>query len=206
METKMCSKCKTPKLTTEMVRHKGSSDGLSSWCLECHRKVTTQQQHTKQALVNSFKIGPCTDCHLVFPTCCMDFDHVFGTKFRGIGQLMTSRKDESILREMSKCELVCSVCHRLRTNIRNGEPKSKRWLSFYSKLKPLKESPCVDCGLSFHPCCMDFDHVRGDKVLVISKMFTCSWERVLQEIEKCDLVCANCHRIRTNLRRILEAA
>lgn len=49
---------------------------------------------------------------------------------------------------------------------------------------------------------MDFDHVRGKKSFNIGggKMGTPSFEAIEVEIAKCDLVCANCHRIRTEKR------
>jgi hypothetical protein len=54
----------------------------------------------------------------------------------------------------------------------------------------------------FSPECMDFDHRDGeDKVATVSQMCTRSKECLLAEIAKCDLVCANCHRTRTMLRR-----
>lgn len=62
--------------------------------------------------------------------------------------------------------------------------------------------PCMDCGNVFPPCVMDFDHRDPtQKVGGISTMTRCtrSMAAILQEIEKCDLVCANCHRIRTHL-------
>ena len=62
-------------------------------------------------------------------------------------------------------------------------------------------SPCSDCGEFFPSCVMDFDHVRGEKTACVSALAGNNWEEVLAEIEKCDLVCANCHRIRTNERR-----
>lgn len=54
--------------------------------------------------------------------------------------------------------------------------------------------PCVDCGMADYRC-LEFDHVRGVKEFEISRV-AYSWDRVLREIEKCDVRCANCHRIR----------
>ena len=60
-----------------------------------------------------------------------------------------------------------------------------------------KSKPCADCGVSYPFYVMDFDH-RDDKSFAISQAWrTRSWERVLLEIKKCDVVCANCHRERT---------
>lgn len=65
----------------------------------------------------------------------------------------------------------------------------------------LKERPCLDCGKTFPTACMDFDHVRGTKRLHISALQNRSLTLLLEELEKCELVCSNCHRIRTSMRR-----
>lgn len=65
----------------------------------------------------------------------------------------------------------------------------------------LKSAPCMDCGQTFPPCCMDFDHVRGEKTRGVGNMITYNTKKFFEEISKCDLVCANCHRIRTQNRR-----
>lgn len=62
----------------------------------------------------------------------------------------------------------------------------------------------MDCGGTFPPECMDFDHVRGVKEFAVSKSRFNTMKRVLAEIAKCDLVCANCHRIRTSKRLSLD--
>lgn len=61
----------------------------------------------------------------------------------------------------------------------------------------LKSGPCLDCGQSFHPVAMQFDHVRGTKIGEVSSMALGSRERLVAEIAKCDLVCSNCHAVRT---------
>ena len=69
------------------------------------------------------------------------------------------------------------------------------------KLNEIKSQPCVDCGGTFPPCAMDFDHITDDKVHNISWLINNrSWAAVEQEIAKCELVCANCHRVRTQDR------
>jgi hypothetical protein len=68
----------------------------------------------------------------------------------------------------------------------------------------LKSAPCTDCGGRFPTCCMDFDHRRGEvKANNVGSMVAHHYARELieAEIAKCDLVCANCHRVRTRDRR-----
>jgi predicted HNH restriction endonuclease len=67
--------------------------------------------------------------------------------------------------------------------------------------------PCKDCGNTYPVCCMDFDHVRGKKLGDVATManHTAPLAKILNEIEKCEVVCSNCHRIRTT-RRVREKA
>lgn len=67
-----------------------------------------------------------------------------------------------------------------------------------------KAKPCADCGQSFPTVCMDFDHRPGESKLFALGGATDRYALalVLAEIAKCDVVCANCHRIRTEDRRV----
>lgn len=49
---------------------------------------------------------------------------------------------------------------------------------------------------------MDFDHIIGEKVIDVCRLASfCSPARLVSEVRKCEIVCANCHRIRTEARR-----
>jgi hypothetical protein len=64
-----------------------------------------------------------------------------------------------------------------------------------------KDNPCADCGHRFPAVSMDFDHVRGTKLFNISEsVHKKSIDEIAEEMAKCDLVCANCHRVRTQQR------
>ncbi len=65
----------------------------------------------------------------------------------------------------------------------------------------LLEHPCVDCGQA-DVRVLEFDHVRGNKSASITRLLgrAVSWETIETEIAKCEVRCANCHRIRTNER------
>jgi|SRR3990172_334668 len=68
-------------------------------------------------------------------------------------------------------------------------------------IRNLKAKPCVDCGGLFHFSAMDFDHVFGEKLFGIGTSGARTLKSILAEIEKCDLVCSNCHRVRTWKRK-----
>lgn len=74
--------------------------------------------------------------------------------------------------------------------------RARRRREWLNDLKAGK--PCADCGGMFPTFCMDFDHRdRSEKFKNVSAMLMYSIDRIEQEIAKCDLVCANCHRMRT---------
>lgn len=65
----------------------------------------------------------------------------------------------------------------------------------------------MDCGQRFHPAAMDFDHRPGEgKLYTISTMKSTARAAGLLEAElaKCDLVCSNCHRVRTYDRSLVR--
>lgn len=66
-------------------------------------------------------------------------------------------------------------------------------------INELKNAPCTDCNKSYPFYVMDFDHVRGKKEFDISDLtrVASNWNKIISEVNKCELVCANCHRERT---------
>lgn len=72
------------------------------------------------------------------------------------------------------------------------------------QLKALKDGQrCVDCGLPWRFFQLDYDHRPGEvKIAPVARLMSqnCAWDKILAEVAKCDLVCANCHRMRTFTR------
>ncbi len=87
-----------------------------------------------------------------------------------------------------------------RPKKRKGQIK-RRYQLRYDLIHRLKSVPCTDCGNTFPVYCMEFDHTRGEKVCNVPKLWHCSEAVFLAEVEKCDVVCSNCHRIRTHTRK-----
>ena len=85
----------------------------------------------------------------------------------------------------------CSVCYlKAKQVVRDGHRKR------FNSIK--EERVCHDCGIKDKRV-LDFHHKKGsNKEFAISSFVEggCGVERILKEIEKCVVLCANCHRIR----------
>lgn len=83
-----------------------------------------------------------------------------------------------------------------RSRVRKEEEYRRR---LHVVLEYLSQHPCVDCGES-DPVVLEFDHLGGKSFTVSSGIKDRNWNLVLSEIEKCEVVCVNCHRRRTAIR------
>lgn len=90
---------------------------------------------------------------------------------------------------------------RMRTyHARNGKVRQRdKARARKAELVKLKGGKCLDCGIKGHPAIYHFDHRDpATKTLNISHNLACrGLPAILAELEKCDLVCANCHALRT---------
>jgi hypothetical protein len=72
-------------------------------------------------------------------------------------------------------------------------------------VRAAKAKPCADCGKSYPYYVMEFDHREGEKksfnIAAVMGPHRVGKTRLLEEIAKCDVVCANCHRERTYQRK-----
>ena len=102
------------------------------------------------------------------------------------------------------CRKIYDAAYSARTLARRRERRTERRREFLVWYAALKEAqPCADCGGTFPSAAMQWDHRPGtDKVGDVSNLLgrLCK-QRILDEIAKCDLVCANCHAVRTVIRR-----
>lgn len=132
MQNKTCTQCKESK---PLLSFRKKGNGTSSKCKECtkvyakqhyeqnkEKYATAAKESRKRILqenriwVRSLKSVPCKDCYETYPYYVMDFDHVRGEKKANVSDLVrgfASRR--KIQEEIDKCDIVCAVCHRIRT-------------------------------------------------------------------------------------------
>ena len=166
------------------------------------KKMRTRSQN-KDRLYAYLSAHSCIDCGQA-DIRLLEFDHVSGEKTGGLAHFLSWGFNWSTIEaEIAKCEIRCANCHRIKT-IEQG----KGWRSTRSEQQLAKsydmvrlyllEHPCVDCGCSDIRV-LEFDHVSGQKFDGISHLLSQNygWPRIFSEIAKCEVRCANCHRIKT---------
>jgi hypothetical protein len=130
---KYCPRCKNTLNKKLFTEAKSRKDGLQAYCRECMKLYRIEHYRSnKQPYIDRAKAirlelmsylqrakdNPCKDCNKNYPYYVMDFDHK-GDKLFNVGEMVRRGSLEKMSEEMSKCDLVCSNCHRERTHQRS---------------------------------------------------------------------------------------
>lgn len=228
---KTCGRCGKTKHDSEFNKDKKTKSGLAVYCRSCEKQYridnkeylnlydrkrykrrkqqiinnTNKRRDRNREFMDSLKQSnnTCIDCGLDFPFYKLEFDHLEAAgKVFNLGDLSSKACSiETILDEVVKCEIVCCNCHKKRGHIRAkllyNHNKARKIINI------IKDAPCGDCGDKIEWYQMEFDHI-GPKTNTICNMVNrCEdIEIILLEISQCELVCGNCHKERTYLRRM----
>ena len=118
-----------------------------------------------------------------------------------------SKKDGTRQTRCKQCQREYSKRHYAENKEKHNKrryahAKKKRMVLRRKILEHFSSNPCVDCGEA-DPVVLDFDHVRGDKKSEVSDLVRrCyDWSVIRDEIKKCDVRCANCHRRKTAMEQ-----
>lgn len=120
----ICNKCMKKLLVDEFAR---KGNGIQKICKRCHREYSRQHYRDNKSyyieksgkqnkkirdIIHAIKEStPCKDCRQSFPYYVMDFDHLQDKEFN----LSRASSFKAAMEEISKCDIVCSNCHRIRT-------------------------------------------------------------------------------------------
>lgn len=159
---------------------------------EINKKSQQKRKRWSQNFANRVKTKfGCSQCGEKYPKA-LDFHHIRGSKFHSISFLCLKGYTMKVIKdEMRKCVILCANCHRKQHYTgRRGTLKRQH----VTNVK--KQSSCKCGEVDFR--CLDFHHLR-DKVAAVAEMAALnlklySLEDLKQEIEKCIVLCANCHR------------
>nr|QYA18335.1 restriction endonuclease HNH [Clandestinovirus] len=211
-DEKVCPSCDQLKSAEDFSKYKSTKDGLDDQCKLCKRLQYRKRMRVCATIYMEWFTehgSKCVDCGNDDINV-MEADHIHReTKTRNVSYLRVKGSQERFTAELQKCVPRCACCHRIRTAHQLTTQQSvtkasvRRCKEFVDKLKRDIGS-CMLCDATvpdgpFGTRSFDFDHIDPKhKIKKIASLVALGrLDAVRKEIEKCRLLCANCHRIHT---------
>lgn len=134
MDTKYCNKCSQHLPLSAFNKNKAKKDGLASSCRECQKVVKNRHYQNNKAKVRannaarnkSYEIenkrnvieyllnNPCANCGET-DIRKLEFNHVKPGKYKNVSSMYKNHPWPVVLKEINKCEVLCSNCHAVYT-------------------------------------------------------------------------------------------
>lgn len=188
---RLCRKCNVdlPLTTEHFTPRKTDKSGFNLYCKECINKEKREKRLEKRKISN--KGGTvldgsgrkCTICKNIYP----ETNDYFGKHKLNIKGL----------------DSYCKECRRNR-NLNNFYKAQDKWKETHKKTALLKKENIISIKENSDGCCkckekrhylLDFHHLDPNtKLFQIGQGESKGWNKILEEIKKCILLCSNCHR------------
>jgi hypothetical protein len=116
METKICTSCNEEKSVTEFYQQ-NDRPSKQSKCKVCFNKYCSERWIKTKIKAIEYKGGKCLDCSNSYPKSpyvIFDFHHRDPSQKDVEWTHLRKRSWDKIIKELDKCDLLCSNCHRIR--------------------------------------------------------------------------------------------
>lgn len=213
---KQCTCCGKVKVKDQFVSSRVRREKLTTYCLTCRTMFkrsqvnpTTKTGKCKEIWEEWKAIHACLSCGCNDPRI-LEADHTHD-KVHNCGDYTYWANHggvEALKHELTKCVPLCSVCHRVKTKNERGKQSIQCFVDRRKIIddEKLRRGACLVCKrvvTKDTTCAFDFDHVDpSQKVIGISRLVYTSKsyfnEHFRTEAQKCNLLCANCHHLKTH--------
>ncbi len=191
MTGKTCTECKKTLDRENFYPHNGTKDKLRPKCIPCSKEEKRQYRKNNREAVRAIQKA---------------YREKYPERIRESNRKYIEAHYEEHLARSRKYyhdhrEQVQAYQTAYNKELRKNKERVRDWL-----IAKYEGTPCMDCGGVFAWCAMDFDHRPGTvKELKIGavgskKAIPKRIAQIEKEITKCDIVCSNCHRVRTQER------
>ena len=212
-DQRQCHRCYKVKIDTEFIVD-DTEYTHCTYCREIIRLGSLRRHQKRREYLLQLKLdkgGQCVDCHTIDLEI-LEFDHVYGDKIAPVRRISNF---EGMKVEADKTELRCVNCHMKKIEniserieitednerIQYSRAYRERNRDYVDEIK-MKSGGCEECGWfdEKYLQVLHFDHVNGStKDHNISDLVRHgrALDIIMDEIKKCRVLCANCHRKRT---------
>lgn len=188
---RLCKKCNEylPKTIEFFSQRKTDKEGFMLYCKNCiNREKREKRSNLRKTWEKGGKLENqegrrCTICKTIYP----ETSDYFGTHKNN----------------QCKLDTYCKLCRREKTK-ENYHKNKQKWRETHSRSSEFKKNKIIEYKQQTEGCVkcnekrywlLDFHHVDPQtKLFQISQGGEKGWEKILEEISKCVLLCANCHR------------
>lgn len=186
---KRCCACGLEKPHDQFHKRAASKDGLQPRCIPCgrdwgnaHRRRPDVQAKRKE------RVEKALDQPRICACC--------GQTKLGRDFYRNARRADGLSHWCKRCVGDARPIPTAEELVQRQRRDADRARAFRELIEQSKDTPCSRCGERFPVVCMDFHHRDpATKFKGVAVMSRCSLDRVRAEIAKCDVLCANCHRI-----------
>jgi hypothetical protein len=217
-DQKQCHRCLTIK---SLIEFKDDTDDTTEYenCINCrkyNRENSLTRHQSRRKFLLQIKIdmgGKCVDCNITDLEI-LEFDHITDDKITEIRKI---NNYQGMLDESKKTELRCANCHAIKTKAtvikqKIDETNNKKTTEFVRKYREnarnyvndikINSNGCSDCGFFDinNLQVLQFDHIDiNTKKHNIARLTSVgsNINLIQTEIDKCRILCANCHRKHT---------
>ena len=220
IDSKMCRKCKQTQSIANFYADKTSLDKKSKYCMTCDKQSKAQGYKKRKDFDREEKRNKqCENCGTLDANL-LEWAHTkpeekSRTK-SGKPETPSKLSIKAFINEKNIIRLLCRNCHRRETasnlkedkNLSSKRRGSEKTKDLHVKKRKLEIGACVDCQIPVsgdYFSVFEFDHLpQFEKIACIYDMRMNAKYTIADidaEIAKCELVCASCHKIRTDKRR-----
>ena len=189
METKKCTKCNIVKTIDQFGKEKKGKYGVQSFCKVCKAEIRKEQYEKNK--VTEIEYGK------QYRKDNQEKEKARAKRYRELNPEKV-KESQNKYREANP--------EKVKERRENWAMANKELINQHSKshrdtrrefLDIIKlEEGCQICGYNEHPRALQFDHINpAEKLFTIAGLLTCAMDKLLTELEKCRVLCANCHSI-----------
>lgn len=158
------------------------------------QKYKNKQKQILRELSRSLKTR-CSNCSCINPDC-IDWHHTKGKDILISRMIKHGYSTKKFLEEVQKCIPLCANCHRKHHFPNKPKAVANSKGRYVYNIK--QSGCCIYCGES-HSQCLDFHHKNPKNkvanISVIIRQTKYNFDDLLLELDKCVLICVNCHRL-----------
>lgn len=157
-------------------------------CTKCQKEKPLSEYYKCSAVKSGYK-SYCKECSYKYKD--PEKSRQQSAKYRAKNRDKVNKKLSEYYYKKKESDPEWYEAKKARENKKNRERSEKN----RKIINEFKSQGCSRCGYNEHPAALDCHHVRDKKFSLGSRLSRATKQQITEELEKCIVLCSNCHRI-----------